>query len=161
MRGATGGIATRWALWVLAVSVVAPVALALTAPVLPGWWSALVYAGASLVCHQRPDRSFEWGAAQFAVCARCTGIYVGAAVASVAAACLGTRAAPCDFLGRGPGTRMVLMAGAAPTIATVVAEVAGGWATSDYTRFVAGLPLGASVVVVLAAAVAMTTLHYE
>ena len=36
--------------------------------------------GFALVCHQRPERSFEIFGAHTAVCARCLGIYLGAAV---------------------------------------------------------------------------------
>ena len=75
-----------WAPWALAVAVTGWVAAVLTAPVLPAWPAAFVYGVSSLVCHQLPERSLHWGAVQFAVCARCTGIYIGAAVATVGAA---------------------------------------------------------------------------
>src|SRR6266540_2695250 len=48
--------------------------------------SAAIYGVGSLVCHQRPERSFHIWGAQLPVCARCAGIYAGAAVAAVAAA---------------------------------------------------------------------------
>src|SRR6476469_9730789 len=35
--------------------------------------SAAVYYSGSLICHQRPERSFWFWGAQFPVCARCTG----------------------------------------------------------------------------------------
>ena len=38
-----------------------------------------VYAIGSLICHQLPERSFHLWGAQLPVCARCTGIYAGAA----------------------------------------------------------------------------------
>ena len=40
----------------------------------------LLYAAGGLVCHQRPERSFHLAAAQLPVCARCLGLYLGAAV---------------------------------------------------------------------------------
>lgn len=40
-----------------------------------------LYALFSLICHQDPDRSFYLNQAPFAVCIRCTGIYLGAAAA--------------------------------------------------------------------------------
>jgi hypothetical protein len=43
------------------------------------------YAAGSIVCHQLPQRSFHLWGVQLPVCARCTGIYIGAALASVAA----------------------------------------------------------------------------
>ena len=39
--------------------------------------SAVIYAAGSLVCHQRPERSFYRDGAQLPVCARCLGLYVG------------------------------------------------------------------------------------
>src|SRR5262245_24389943 len=46
--------------------------------------SAAVYQIGSLVCHQLPNRSFHFWGAQLPVCARCTGLYVGAALAALA-----------------------------------------------------------------------------
>src|SRR5438552_2016659 len=39
-----------------------------------------VYAIGSLVCHQLPERSFHLESVPLPVCARCTGIYAGAAI---------------------------------------------------------------------------------
>lgn len=46
-------------------------------------FAAAVYGIGSIVCHQRPERSFHLFAVQMPVCARCTGIYAGAAVAAL------------------------------------------------------------------------------
>src|SRR5215475_7414277 len=46
--------------------------------------SAAVYQIGSLVCHQLPNRSFYFWGSQLPVCARCTGLYVGAALAALA-----------------------------------------------------------------------------
>src|SRR5262249_50728026 len=46
--------------------------------------SAVVYEVGSLVCHQLSNRSFHAWGAQMPVCARCTGLYVGAAAAALA-----------------------------------------------------------------------------
>src|SRR6185436_8604187 len=51
-------------------------------------WYALAfsaYAIGSGICHQLPARSFHLWSMQMPVCARCTGIYVGAAVAATIA----------------------------------------------------------------------------
>src|SRR4051812_18010349 len=42
-----------------------------------------VYAVGAVICHQRPERSFEIWHSQMPVCARCTGIYLGAALVAV------------------------------------------------------------------------------
>src|SRR5215471_10121519 len=47
--------------------------------------SAVVYEAGSLVCHQLSNRSFHAWGAQMPVCARCTGLYVGAAAAALTA----------------------------------------------------------------------------
>src|SRR5262249_55221495 len=45
----------------------------------------IVYRLGSLLCHQRPERSFVLFGAQLPVCARCAGIYAGAAFTMMAA----------------------------------------------------------------------------
>jgi hypothetical protein len=45
-----------------------------------------VYGTGSVVCHQLPERSFHVWGAQMPVCARCAGIYLGAAIAALVAA---------------------------------------------------------------------------
>jgi hypothetical protein len=44
-----------------------------------------VYSIGSLICHQLPARSFHLWAVQMPVCARCTGIYLGAVIGAIAA----------------------------------------------------------------------------
>jgi hypothetical protein len=60
-------------------------ALVVLAPDLPPALAAIVYGIGGVVCHQRPERSFHWHGAQLAVCARCTGIYLGACTTAVLA----------------------------------------------------------------------------
>src|SRR6266404_9479319 len=43
----------------------------------------VIYGAFSHLCHQLPDRSFFIAGHQFAVCARCTGLYVGFTVATL------------------------------------------------------------------------------
>ncbi len=60
------------------------VAAAIAAPYFLGHGLATMgialYRGFSLVCHQRPERSFYIFGTPVAVCARCLGIYLGAAI---------------------------------------------------------------------------------
>src|SRR6478672_3572793 len=51
---------------------------------------AAVYEVGSFLCHQLPERSFHFRGAQLPVCARCIGLYVGAAAAALAASRLGS-----------------------------------------------------------------------
>jgi uncharacterized membrane protein len=146
---------------VTALGAVAWVALLLAAPWLPGWAGAALYGLGSVICHQIPERSFHLGAAQLPVCARCLGLYGGAALggaAGVIAAGALSRRLPLGAF-TSPGTlRSVAIAAAVPTVATVLLETAGAWLPSNITRALAGVPLGAVLGLVVVSALA--TLHY-
>ena len=130
--------------WVLAV---------LASPVLPAPVSAVIYLVGSRICHQLPDRSFHLFGGQLAVCARCAGIYAGAAVGAGVGRWVWPQAAV------GLGARGILVAGAMPTAVTWVSEWAGAWASSNVDRAAAALPLGIAVGLVVMQTVA--TLHYD
>ena len=105
------------------------------------WIGALLIApnalrplGAS-ICHQRPERSFVVSGTPLPVCARCTGLYLGAALA--APFVLGR---PRAFATGRP--RMFLAVAALPTAATWTLEFAGLFPFSNASRFIAALPLG-------------------
>ena len=97
----------------------------------PGW----VFPIGGLICHQRPERSFFVNGHQLAVCARCTGLYLGSAIAAPLALF-----AACPLTGG--RARLLTIAAAAPTAITWAAEFAGLAHVSNITRFVAALPLG-------------------
>jgi hypothetical protein len=101
-----------------------------------------VYAAGSIICHQLPARSFYLWSAQMPVCARCTGLYAGAAIAAL---CLmrGTRWPRLPPASR--AVRARLAAAALPTLATLAIEWTTGPAPSNIVRALAGLPLGAAV----------------
>jgi uncharacterized membrane protein len=134
----------------VAAAAVAWFALVVLAPVLPPALAAAVYAAGGFVCHQLPDRSFHWHGAQLAVCARCTGIYLGACT-SVLFAVL----PPSTFSGWvASRTRVawLLGAAAAPMIATVGAEWVGWWQPSAIVRAFTGVIVGAAGACVVLAA---------
>jgi uncharacterized membrane protein len=115
-----------------------------------GWTSAAavpVYAVGALVCHQRPDRSFVAAGRPWPVCARCSGIYLGAALM----AGFGLRSARLRHaLAATPrGWRARFVAGAAPLALTWTVERAGIAPVSNDLRAASGLIVG----VVVAAAV--------
>jgi uncharacterized membrane protein len=47
-------------------------------------FASTIYKTFSFLCHQLPDRSFHLAGHQFAVCSRCTGLYVGFALTVLA-----------------------------------------------------------------------------
>jgi uncharacterized membrane protein len=85
------------------------------------------------ICHQRPERSFFVYGSQLPVCARCTGLYAGAALAAPLAL---------FRLRRADSARYLLAAAAIPTVFTWTLEFAFGLPFSNTARFIAALPLG-------------------
>jgi len=135
VRAATRALIVGAALWVAAI-VAAPAALDSAHPVMSSCAAAL-YAAGSYVCHQRPERSFHIAGRKMPVCARCTGLYVSAAVtaplAMLFAIPLGSRRA-----------RFVLALAALPTALTWGLEYAGLMPFGNLVRALAALPLGAA-----------------
>jgi len=104
-----------------------------------------VYGFGSVICHQRPERSFQVWSAQLPVCARCTGIYLGAAVGGMAAVLLRIKERP--RAGRtqatGPaGVRVALAVALAPALLTLVYEWTTGLTPSNVVRALTGIVLG-------------------
>ena len=106
-------------------------------------WSAVVYAAASRVCHQRPERSFHTAGVKWAVCGRCSGLYVAAPIGAVAAGLALRRKARA-----GRQLRWLALA-AVPTAATLTVEWLNLAPVSNLTRAIAALPLGAMIAFVL------------
>lgn len=131
----------------------------LISPLLPVSLGVVAYAVGGVVCHQISGRSFHVDGRQLAVCARCTGIYLGAAIALVWQALADDassgRRHPSTDVGR---ARLWLFIGAVPTLGTVMLEAAGLLETSNIERAIAGLPLGASVAFVVGVS---ATVNYQ
>ena len=101
--------------------------------------SALIYQGASLICHQRPERSFHLAGIQLPVCARCTGLYLSGAAGALAAWSGWRRRVAMPR-----ATRTVLALAALPTALTFAVELAGLAYPSNTARALSALPLGAA-----------------
>ena len=90
----------------------------------------------SLVCHQKPDRSFFSCARQWPVCARCSGLYLGAALGALAGLC---------GLGRGASWRRwrsTVLAAALPTAVLWSVEMASWWDPGSPIRAAVAAVLG-------------------
>ena len=133
--------------------------LLIAAPYLPVAVAGLLYLFGSIICHQIAERSFHVDGAQLPVCARCLGLYVGAALGAVAAT--SSRLVP----GSDPTTTRhwgltPFIVAAMPTIVTVLAEWAGIWQPSNLVRAVAGVPAGVVVAFLVMATLRRPALHY-
>jgi uncharacterized membrane protein len=116
--------------------------------------SAIIFAIGGLVCHQRPDRSFFWDGHQFPVCARCTGLYVSAALGAMGWVVIKVRAdwRPLPIYPR--VARTLVIVAALPTAISLATGALGIWDGSNVTRAMLALPLGAAAGVAVAAVAA-------
>jgi uncharacterized membrane protein len=109
-----------------------------------------VYGIGSLVCHQRPERSYQLWTAQMPVCARCAGIYVGAVIGAAfalrASASLRRRD---TWAAR---SRVLLALAVAPTLVTLVYEWTTGVMPAHAIRAAAGVAVGLVVAWLVVAA---------
>jgi hypothetical protein len=145
-----GSPSTKALPWLLAVAALAWLAALTAAPYLAGiQWDELnvlgagVYLAAAVVCHQQPDRSFHLWSAQLPVCARCAGIYAGAAVAAVVVAARASRPRASGRVPSARTARRLLAWALLPSVLTLLYEWSTGDVPSNWVRASAGLPLGA------------------
>lgn len=103
-------------------------------------FSFALYEAFSHLCHQTPERSFFIAGYPFAVCARCTGLYVGFAVA-VALYPLLTSLKRTDT----PERKWLFIA-AAPLAIDFALGFLGIWENTHFSRFSTGAILGAATV---------------
>lgn len=135
--------------------------LLVAAPLLTTPVAGVLYAAGALICHQLPDRSFHLRGIQLPVCARCIGLYGGAAMGSVAGAVALGRRRLVRPPRLSPRSMKWVATGVAamPTLATFALEWGFGWPIANGVRAIAALPLGFAVAFVVVSA--LPTLHYE
>ena len=129
-------IAAAGMLILMSLIVGAPLALSAGHP----FWGLTIYRSFSYVCHQIPERSFFIAGHQFAVCARCTGLYAGFAVATIVyplVRSLRQTEAP---------ARKWLFLAAAPLAIDFTVGYLGIWENTHSSRFATGALLGAVAV---------------
>ena len=119
------------------------------------WASAGAYLVGSLICHQRPERSFHLAGAQLPVCARCTGLYLGAALGLVAWVAMAQRRS--STWPRASAITTLAVSGA-PTAFTVATAWLGLLDPPNIWRAALAIPLG---VVAGRVVGAMTTDHLK
>jgi uncharacterized membrane protein len=105
-------------------------------------FAVAAYSIGHLICHQLSARSFHLWGASLPVCARCTGIYLGAAAAAVA---LRLTSGSMSARRATENAKLVLVLAAFPTAATLIFEWATGVTPANWIRALAGLPLGVAV----------------
>jgi uncharacterized membrane protein len=131
----------RWSLLALAVLwagalVVASYSASLAEPGPVSYSFALaVYGIGTFICHQRPERSFHLWMTQLPVCARCAGIYFGAAIGLLGLFL------PISRLG---GRVSLLAVALVPTTLTIAFEWATATMLPNAVRAAAGALLGVS-----------------
>ena len=119
------------------------------------WASAGAYLVGSLICHQRPERSFHVAGAQLPVCARCTGLYLGAALGLLTWAAVAPRR---SWRWTRASAVTALATSGAPTAVTVATAWIGVLDPPNAWRAALAIPLGA---VAACAAGAMITDHLK
>jgi uncharacterized membrane protein len=96
--------------------------------------AVIVYLFFSPICHQNPERSFAVWGHPFAVCHRCSGIYLGLF--------LGTLIKN-NFMHRSPGIRRVwVLSAMIPLLLDLLLPLAGIWTGTWLIRFLTGLIFG-------------------
>lgn len=129
-------ILAAFGLGVVALIIGAPLAAASGHPQI----ASTIYRTFSYVCHQIPDRSFHLAGHQFGVCARCTGLYSGFAIAALCyplARSLRNTDAP---------SRLWLILVAVPLLIDFSLGYLGIWANTYLSRFLTGALLGSVAV---------------
>src|SRR5262249_21355912 len=132
-------------LWAAAIPLAAFAASRPSVAPAASWFVLSVYAVGHFVCHQLQARSFHlWGTA-LPVCARCTGIYAGAAMTSIVLSLSRGLAAEARSAKAEGQARQVLLLSFLPTAVTLAFEWSTGSMPANWIRSLAGVPLGAAV----------------
>jgi uncharacterized membrane protein len=116
-----------------------------SAGVVPAAFALAVYFVGHLICHQLPARSFQLAGVPLPVCARCTGIYAGAAAVAIMLALRSPRDRAVVPVNPTAHARRVLAIALLPTALTLVYEWTTGVMPAHWIRAAAGAPIGAIV----------------
>ena len=127
------GFVTSIAFLLLVLIAIAPVAAAQG----HSQFASAIYKTFSFLCHQIPERSFHLAGHQFAVCSRCTGLYAGFAIATLALPLLRS-------LKRTDTPRVIwLLLSVVPLAIDFGLTYFGLWQNNHFTRVTTGALFGA------------------
>jgi uncharacterized membrane protein len=105
--------------------------------------ATFTYVAGSFICHQRPERSFHLRGLPLPVCARCSGLYGGAALGALALGAMPRLRRSAPRTAR--WWRTFITAAAIPTGVTLLVEWFTPVPVSNSVRALAGVVLGAAV----------------
>jgi hypothetical protein len=146
---AVGVVTTGWAAWLVA----APFLAAGRSGGAALFASGLTYRAGAVICHQQAERSFRVAGISMPVCARCFGLYAGAASGAVAALLwVLARSRRAGRPLRLPLTRfrVLVLSSGGPTLAAWTVEHLAGIPVPAGARALAAVPLGAAVAALVA-----------
>jgi uncharacterized membrane protein len=107
-------------------------------------FAVAVYGFGSAICHQRVERSFHLAGEALPVCARCTGIYLGGALAAaVFVLTRNARRGGASLAGR--SAAWLLLLAALPGVLSLAYEWTSGHVPSNSIRAATGVVLGVGV----------------
>ncbi len=148
-RPVTRGGGGPWAVGLAGLAVVWALAIPSTAALgekPDRLWTRAVVAGmdrlGAVICHQKDERSFHTAGVRWPVCARCSGLYAGAAIGAILALLAWPGRRWDHFVRR---ARQLLVMASAPTLATIVIEWASHAMPPNPVRAGLAVPLGAVI----------------
>jgi uncharacterized membrane protein len=98
--------------------------------------ATVLYLLLSPACHQDPGRSFCLYGHPWAVCHRCSGIYLGLLAAALLSSCVPSALASCSQ------RRMRVALGTLPMLMDFLLPYAGIWTNTPWSRFATGFAFG-------------------
>src|SRR6266850_1689646 len=121
-------ITALFGLTVIGLIIGAPLAQASGHPV----FAATIYKAFGFLCHQIPERSFHLAGHQFGVCSRCTGLYIGFAIAALIYPLVRS------LKHTDPPSRLWLVLATLPLVVDFALGYFSIWENTQLSRFVTG-----------------------
>lgn len=145
---------TKWSAvaWALALTATLTLLIGAMLPPFVGPAAAVLRAGFAPLCHQLAERSFAANGVPFAVCHRCTGVYLGLALGVLALPGLRDRATAWA-----QHDRWLLLVAVLPVAIDWTGDVFGLWTNTVAVRVITGLWFGLAAGFIFARSVSVRT----